>query len=64
MDQRTQDENSIKNYLYRVFDSTILRDVVERLNTRDVILFNLILQYIVNTIRREFSTQNIVDFYK
>ena len=38
-------EEAIKNYLYGVFDSIILRDVVERLKIRDIALFNLILQY-------------------
>ena len=57
-------EEAIKNYLYGVFDSIILRDVVERLKIRDTVLFNLILQYIVDTIGREFSAENIINFLK
>ena len=57
-------EESIKNYLYGVFDSIILRDVVERLKIRDTTLFNLILQYIIDTIGREFSAENIMNFLK
>lgn len=57
-------EESIKNYLYSVFDSIILRDVVERLKIRDIALFNLILQYIIDTIGREFSAENIINFLK
>ena len=57
-------ENAIKNYLYDVFDSIILRDVVERLKVRDTVLFNLILQYVVDTIGREFSAENIINFLK
>ena len=56
------DEVAIKNYLYGVFDSIILRDVVERLKIRDTLLFNLILQYIVDTIGREFSADNIIKY--
>lgn len=59
-----QKEESIKNYLYGVFDSIILRDVVERLKIRDTGLFNLILQYIIDTIGREFSAENIMNFMK
>jgi len=59
-----KDEKLIKNYLYGVFDSIILRDVVERLKIRDVALFNLILQYVIDIIGREFSAQNIIDFLK
>ena len=57
-------EDAIKNYLYGVFDSIILRDVVERLKIRDISLFNLILQYIIDTIGREFSAENIMNFLK
>ena len=59
-----KEEQLIKNYLYGVFDSIILRDVVERLKIRDVALFNLILQYAIDTIGREFSAQNIINFLK
>ena len=57
-------EEAIKNYLYGVFDSIILRDVVERLKIRDTTLFNLILQYVIDTIGREFSAENIINFLK
>lgn len=56
--------NDIKNYLNGVFDSIILRDVVEKLNIRDTILLDLIIQYIVDTIGREFSAQNIMKYLK
>ena len=59
-----KNENAIKSYLYDVFDSIILRDVVERLKIRDTALFNLILQYIIDTIGREFSAENIMNFLK
>ena len=59
-----KNENAIKNYLYGVFDSIILRDVVERLKIRDTSLFNLILQYIIDTIGREFSAENVMNFLK
>ena len=63
---RTQftDESNIKDYLHSVFDSIILRDVVERLGLKDITLFNLLLQYIVDTTGREFSADNIMKFLK
>lgn len=63
---RTQfsDESNIKDYLYSVFDSIILRDVVERLNLKDTILFDLLLQYIVDTTGRQFSAENVITFLK
>lgn len=63
---RTQftDENNIKDYLHSVFDSIILRDVVERLGLKDTILFDLLLQYIVDTTGRQFSAENVINFLK
>ncbi|MBR5227890.1 MAG: ATP-binding protein [Clostridia bacterium] len=63
---RTQfiDESNIKDYLHSVFDSIILRDVVERLGLKDTILFDLLLQYIVDTTGREFSAENVIKFLK
>lgn len=63
---RTQftEEGNIKDYLHSVFDSIILRDVVERLGLKDTILFDLLLQYIVDTTGREFSAENVTNFLK
>ena len=63
---RTQftDENNIKDYLHSVFDSIILRDVVERLGLKDTVLFDLLLQYIVDTTGRQFSAENVINFLK
>ena len=58
------DESNIKQYLHSVFDSIILRDVVDRLGLKDTILFNLILQYIIDTTGREFSAKNIIQYLK
>ena len=57
-------ENDIKNYLLSVYDSIILRDVVQRLGIKDVSLFNLLLEYIMDTMGREFSAENIIKFLK
>ena len=54
--------NDIKNYLLSVYDSIILRDVVQRIGIKDISLFNLLLEYIVDTMGREFSASNIVNF--
>ena len=55
-------EMDIKNYLHSVYDSIILRDVVKRLNLKDTILFDMILQYLIETAGREFSADNIIKF--
>ena len=63
---RTQfnDEINIKDYLHSVFDSIILRDVIENVGIRDTVLFNLLLQYIVDITGREFSAENVIDYLK
>ena len=58
------DEINIKDYLHSVFDSIILRDVVERLGLKDTTLFNLILQYLIDITGREFSANNIIKYLK
>ncbi len=58
------DDNNIKDYLHSVFDSIILRDVVDRLGLKDILLFNLLLQYIVDTTGREFSAENVINYLK
>ena len=42
----------------------ILRDVVERLGLKDTVLFDLLLQYIVDTTGRQFSAENVIKFLK
>ena len=61
---RCEFENTtdIKNYLHSVFDSIILRDIVKRLNLQDTILFDMILQYLIDTMGREFSAENIIKY--
>lgn len=56
------DEIYIKNYLHSVFDSIILRDIVKRLNLQDTTLFDMILEYLLDTAGREFSADNILKF--
>lgn len=57
-------ETNIKDYLHSVFDSIILRDVIDRLGLKDTILFNLLLQYIVDTTGRKFSADNVIKYLK
>ena len=56
------DEIDIKNYLHSVYDSIILRDVVKRLNLKDTVLFDMILQYLIEIAGREFSADNIIKY--
>ena len=55
-------EIDIKNYLHSVYDSIILRDVVKRLNLKDTVLFDMILQHLIEIAGREFSADNIIKY--
>ncbi len=54
--------DSKENYIRDVYDSILLKDVVDRLGITDITSFNKILQYILETETREFSATNILNY--
>lgn len=52
------------NYISDVYDSIVLKDVVERLGVKDITLFNKVWQYILETEGREFSATNVLKYLK
>ena len=64
--QRFSFENDMDkiNYLSSVYDSIILKDVVERLGIKNIASFNKILQYILDTESKGFSRDNVIDYLK
>lgn len=59
----SSDEDKM-NYLSSVYDSIILKDIVERIVIRDVTSFNKVLQYMLDTEAREFSREHVIDYLK
>ena len=59
-----ENERAKLNYISDVYDSILLKDVVERLNIKDITSFNKILQYILETEGKEFSANNILNYLK
>ena len=57
-------ESAKLNYISDVYDSILLKDVVERLNIKDVTSFNKILQYVLETEGKEFSANNVLNYLK
>ncbi len=57
-------ERAKLNYISDVYDSILLKDVVERLNIKDITSFNKILQYVLETEGREFSAVNVLNYLK
>ena len=56
------DENAKLNYISDVYDSILLKDVVERIGIKDITSFNRILQYLLEIEGREFSSGNIKNY--
>ncbi len=59
-----KDENSKFTYISDVYDSIILRDIVDRLRIKDVTSFHKILQYLLEIEGREFSPTNVIEYLK
>lgn len=55
-------DDSKENYIRDVYDSILLKDVVDRLGITDITSFNKILQYVLETETREFSATNVLDY--
>lgn len=52
------------NYISDVYDSILLKDVIERMNIKDIASFNKILQYILEIEGKEFSSGNVLTYLK
>ena len=52
------------NYISDVYDSILLKDVIERMNIKDITAFNKILQYILEIEGKEFSNSNVTQYLK
>lgn len=57
-------ENTKLNYISDVYDSILLKDVIERMNIKDITAFNKILQYILEIEGKEFSSSNVLNYLK
>ena len=53
---------AVANYITDIYNSIVLKDVVERLGIKDVTSFNKILQYLLNTEGKEFSASNVLEY--
>jgi predicted AAA+ superfamily ATPase len=59
-----QYENEYGIYLSDLYNSIILKDIVERLKLKDVDLLNRILQFVVENVGQIFSANSIVKYLK
>lgn len=57
------DEFQVKTYLTDVYNSIVIKDIVERFNIKDLDLFNRIIEYIVTTPSQNFSADNLSNYF-
>lgn len=56
------EEEQIKIYLYDIFNSIVIKDIIERFKINNIDLFNRILEYIVTTPSQSFSAENLTNY--
>ena len=56
-------EEQIKTYLLDIYNSIVIKDIVERFGIKDLDLFNRIVEYIVTTPSQIFSAENLVKYF-
>lgn len=58
------DEEQTKTYLSDVYNSIVIKDIVERFNVKDLDLFNRIVEYIVTTPSQIFSADSLAKYFE
>jgi len=58
------DEDTSYMVINDIYDSIVLRDVVERYKIRNVELLNRIMKYVMDNVGNTFSAKNISDYFK
>ena len=58
------DEKATYSIITNIYDSIVLRDVVQRHNIRDIDLLNRVMQFITDTIGSTITANKIADYFK
>ena len=56
------DEYQIRTYLTDIFNSIVIKDIVDRFKIKDLYLFNRIIEYIVTTPSQTFSADSLSNY--
>ena len=57
------DEEQIRTYLMDIYNSIIVKDIIDRFGIKDLELFNRIVEYIVTTPSQTFSAENLAKYF-
>ena len=58
------DNEQIMTYLSDIYNSIVIKDIIERFNIKDLDLFNRIIEYIVTTPSQVFSAENLSKYFE
>ena len=58
-----EDDNQIRTYLSDVYNSIVIKDIIERFGIKDLDLFNRIVEYIVTTPAQTFSAESLAKYF-
>lgn len=56
-------EEQVRTYLTDIYNSIVVKDIIDRFNIKDLDLFNRIVEYIVTTPSQTFSAENLVKYF-
>lgn len=57
------DEDQCRTYLTDIYNSIVMKDIVEGFSIKDLDLFNRIVEYIVTTPSQTFSAENLIKYF-
>lgn len=57
------DEEQTKTYLTDIYNSIVVKDIIDRFGIKDLELFNRIVEYIVTTPSQTFSAENLAKYF-
>ena len=57
------DEEQTRTYLTDIYNSIVVKDIIDRFGIKDLELFNRIVEYIVTTSSQTFSADNLAKYF-
>ena len=57
------DEEQTRTYLTDIYNSIVVKDIIDRFGIKDIDLFNRIVEYIVTTPSQTFSAENLAKYF-
>ena len=58
-----EDEEQVKTYLSDIYDSVVVKDIIDRFQIKDIELLNKIVEYLVTNPSQNFSADNMVNYF-